>query len=157
MNPSSTASYSLQWSLGVVKQLEEKYARATKITYKILAINTKTMALYLSKHDPLFPKLRDFVKIVDKIDVYASPSYRMSEYSSLLSKFSSKFIDERLKGRLTAVQSELMLEEQWMKGGNPEPKVKDSFLSSSIFPEVVDDGYGPQLCFRFDQTESVGA
>jgi hypothetical protein len=149
MNPSSTASYSYQWALSIVESLAKTYPRATEVTCEILDITPKTIAYYLAKRDPLYPQLRELIHRVDKMVKFASPPMSMSEICYFMSKYSCKFQPERITKRLTAILNGPKFKEQLMKGGNCEASADQ--LPSFVFslPKVVDDGYGPQLCFQF--------
>lgn len=150
MNPSSPALYSRTWANQVVKQLYEKHTRATEIVWEILDINAVTMTTYLIKGDALFAKMRDLIHKIEILDQHRVEKYKISDYSSFLSKYYPNYMDKRLVDRLTAVRESLILEEQVKKGGNRRLLADDSLPLDLSSPKVVDDGYGPQILLSFD-------
>lgn len=68
MNPASSTheqlTYSMKWAENVVSALHRKHPRATEKLEEILATDDKSLAKYLARSDPIWPKLRDMVKIM---------------------------------------------------------------------------------------------
>jgi len=149
MSPSSPALYSRSWANEVVANLYKKHARATDIVLEILDLTPANLATYLIRHDPLFAKLRDLIHKIEILDQNRVEKYKISDYSSFLSKYYQHYLDKRIVQRLTAVHGESMLVEQVMKGGNRRLPAECSLPSSLPSGKVVDDGYGPQILLGF--------
>lgn len=143
------AVYSRDWGNSVVQRLAEKYGRATEISMELLCMTTDNLVTYLITKDPLFPKLRDFIKKVDKIVVYARPPASMSYIYYTMSKISPLYSDKRIQDRLTQSPYRLIIEEQVNRMG-PKDLMVDRSLSTCTTPqEDIDYEDGTQLQLGF--------
>ena len=129
MKPVLPALYSYQWAMGVVQKLIRTYPRATDISMKILDLTKENLAAYLAHGDPVFPRIRDLIHVVDKLENRYGQEWVMSNYSSFLSRYYQRIFPGRLMERLTAIQPELIIEEQVKQVGKMKPKAESSLPS----------------------------
>lgn len=142
------AHYSLNWALGVVSTLAEKYARATALVYALYAIDARALAAFLARNDPVYPFLRKRIKYWENDLLYRQLKYLTSDTlffveKSAVDRFSAP---ERLKDRLTAVEKNPNLMELVLKGVREDLANRDlkarSDLTNLLSP--------PSLQFWFD-------
>jgi hypothetical protein len=103
------ASYSYSWAMSVVNQLYDKYPRATEVVKEILQITDRHLAAYLANADPLWPDLRNLVKVVDNDLKSCAQPWNTPAHVKCTSIYLRRKGKERLADRLDAVQNGLIL------------------------------------------------
>ena len=113
--------YSMRWALGIVEQMANKHARATKLVCALYAIVVRDLAAYLARNDPVFNYLRNRIKywsndILYRDSKYFTPEVLLYVERSAVARWAPEFAEKRLLARLTMVENLGMLQELVLKG-----------------------------------------
>lgn len=129
------ASYSFSWALRVVNELKGKYPRATETAKRFLSIDDRNLATYLAKGDPLWPKLRDFIRTIDSWERKGlGDGWNYSNVKYLRDQFNRKG-GERIAERLDKLLNSGTLKEQESRErgeGGEADRPPQPFLSSEL-------------------------
>lgn len=132
--PFSPANYSLNWAAGVIKELKNKHARGCNIVEEVLGITDRNLAKYLATGDPLYPKLRQIIKLLDNLSLGAGKHATKAMLVANLGAMADRPGFERIKKRLTDLENSAMLEEQVKRG------VGEANKADPTHPYVLEDG-----------------
>jgi hypothetical protein len=101
----------------VVKQLNQKYPRATESVRQILDITDRNLAAYLASGDALWPKLRDFVHICAHLQGLRPDYYTDVKIADDIRCYYRGKGWERIAERLDRKEIQVKLKEQESRGG----------------------------------------
>jgi hypothetical protein len=96
--------------------LENKYARATEIVCKALAINTKILANFLSHNDPMYPVIR---LLIHQMDVWVQIHSRNMDYETSVEYLRTRWrfiYSGEYVNRLDEIFKRAILREQGSRG-----------------------------------------
>jgi hypothetical protein len=76
------ASYSLNWAMGVISDLDDKHPRATDFMGRVLGFSHRKLAWYLANDQITWRILRDLIKELSR----AAPDRKMGPWSDKVGK-----------------------------------------------------------------------
>lgn len=147
--------YSYDWALSVVRQLEEKYPRATEIEMEVFSLSERELAAFLAHGDRFWPFFRGQVHILAKnMEVIRSERVcieaRRRGTIDRIHTVSSPDLRERVVKRLTSLGASGTLEEQAKKGAVAPSGTPDDAAAVLISPPRVIEDAGVQYLLEFE-------
>lgn len=94
------ALYSFNWARSIVLQEKRKYPRATEFVCAMLEISLDNLAAFLAHGDPMWPKLRNAIHLVNSYMEYGPKKADRVTVVKYMRELSYYADDERLAKRL---------------------------------------------------------
>lgn len=111
------AKYSYRWADGIVVRLEEKYPRASEISYRLLTMTHRNAVAFLATGDRAFVELRNLIHFIDGCAAGHPDYYTDAELIEKIRLYWRSACRARFMERLDKYKIQPTLEEQESRGG----------------------------------------